>query len=111
MLQVGWSRCGEDIVYFQNQYYALPALPKRAPPAKKGQSGQRDAGTSSLYTLSFLMTFPLAGDIAYISQCYPFTCTMQQRDTTQLCAATTIEHSLSADSKFRARATRLLFYR
>lgn len=85
--QIGWSRCGDDVVYFQNQYCAVPVLPKRPPPTKKGLASSREASTASLYTLSFLISFPHTGDTAYISQCYPFTYSMQQRGSRHLCDA------------------------
>lgn len=85
LYQIGWSRCGDDVVYFQNQYCAVPVLPKRPPPTKKGLASSREASTASLYTLSFLISFPHTGDTAYISQCYPFTYSMQQRGSRHLC--------------------------
>ena len=86
---VGWTRCGEEIAYYMNQYAYVP-VPKKVAPTKRATAPTaqpaRDAPLSSFYTLTFTMIFPLENDACYISQCYPFTYTMQRAAITRLLA-------------------------
>ena len=96
--QLGWFRTGEDIAYYMNQY-AYAATPKKVV-AKKGSSGTANGSGSaaaaakaaeppplnSFYTLTFTISFPLAGDTCYVSQCYPYTYTMAQSFCARLVA-------------------------
>jgi len=89
---VGWTRCGDDIAYFMNQYAYTPT-PKKPPAPKKGQAASKEPATtreatlSSYYTLTFTVTFPRAADTCYLSQCYPYTFTMQQATNGKLVGA------------------------
>jgi len=59
---VGWVRCGENIMYYQNGI-------KR-----------KDKGGNNYYTLTWTVTFRHDGDSVYFSHCYPYSYTDLQND-------------------------------
>ena len=73
--------------------YAYTPTPKKPPAPKKGQAASKEPATtreatlSSYYTLTFTVTFPRAADTCYLSQCYPYTFTMQQATNGKLVGA------------------------
>jgi hypothetical protein len=109
---VGWTRCADEIAYFVNQYtYSSP--PKKTQASTKGAKGGGGGGgggsgagaasasssgggaaaastaepaatLSSYYTLTFRLEFPRDDDVAYVSQCYPYTYSMAQQFTARL---------------------------
>lgn len=63
---VGWVRCGDQIVYYQNGVR------------------RKDKSATNYYTLTFTVTFDHDDDLVYFSHCYPYNYTDLQNDLREL---------------------------
>ncbi|MDC3321622.1 M14-type cytosolic carboxypeptidase, partial [bacterium] len=63
--QIGWRRCGHDILYYQNG-------------ARNTASSSRRRG-ALFYTFTVTMTFPHDNDTVYLAMCYPYSYTDMRR--------------------------------